>query len=89
MEERLPDNLHRLHTTALGAARIQRNLSLHAPDVIEWCRAAVRSPDAVIERRGKNWYVYTGGCVLTVHVGSYTVITAHRALPTEKTVESC
>ena len=51
-----------LHTTVMGEERIRRNAA----------------PDAVIERRGKNFYITSGGCTLTVHAGSHTVITAHR-----------
>lgn len=31
-----------------------------------------------IERHGKNWYVHTDGCVITVNASSYTIITCHR-----------
>lgn len=74
----LLQNLDRLHTTALGLERIQRNLSLDTEDAVEWCRGRIRSPEAQIERRGKNWYICIENCVITVNAASYTIITAHR-----------
>lgn len=70
--------LDRLHTTALGAERVRRNLSLGDVDAVEWCRARILDPGAVLERRGKNWYVTVGDCIITVNARSLTVITAHR-----------
>lgn len=74
----LLENLGRLHTTDLGAARLRKNLSLDTGDVIGWCRDKIQSQEAVIRRMGKNWYVDTGDCVITVNAHSYTIITAHK-----------
>lgn len=71
-------NIDRLHTTEMGAARIKRNLSIGDVDAVQWCRARILDRDAVMERRGKNWYVRVGGCEITVNAHSYTVITAHK-----------
>ena len=76
--------LENLHTTTMGEERIRRNAAPHEDDVIAWCRERITAPDAVIERRGKNFYITSGGCTLTVNVGSYTVITAHRSKKREK-----
>ena len=70
-------NLDRLHTTELGEVRIKRNLSLDTDNVIEWCKAKINSADAVITRKGKNWYVDVDNCIITVNAYSFTVITAH------------
>lgn len=67
-----------LHTTPLGAQRIQKNMGLDLVDVVGWCRAQALAPDARISRRGKNWYITTPGCEITVNAHSYTVITAHK-----------
>lgn len=75
----LLDNLDKLHTTELGVIRIKRNLSLDADDVVEWCREKIGSGNGVITRNGKNWYVNTDGCIITVNAYSYTVITAHKS----------
>jgi hypothetical protein len=80
MEERI--DIGKLHTTPMGATRIRRNLDLDAPDVVAWCKEAVRRVDAdAIERKGKNWYVTGDGFVLTINVNSHTIITAHKRKP--------
>ena len=74
-------NLDRLHTTPQGAARIRRNLSLGEQEPVAWCRERVLDPAAVLERRGKNWYVRVDGCEITVNATSLTLITARREKP--------
>ena len=71
-------NVDKLHTTELGVERIKRNLSLSTDDVVEWCRTRTESADAVITRKGKNWYVNVEGCIITINAYSYTIITAHK-----------
>ena len=71
-------NLAKLHTTALGAGRIKRNLGLDTDDVVAWCTQKINDPGCVVIRRGKNWYACIGGCEITVNARSYTIITAHR-----------
>ena len=73
----LLDNLDKLHTTELGVLRIKKNLSLDTLDVVEWCKQRVYSADDIL-RKGKNWYVRSDNCVITVNAHSYTVITAHK-----------
>lgn len=74
----LLSNLSKLHTTELGVVRIKRNLSLDVDDVVKWCRDRISSEHAVITRKGKNWYIETEGCIITVNAYSYTIITAHK-----------
>ena len=71
-------NIDKLHTTEMGAGRIRRNLSIDVQDVVEWCRFKILDTSAVIERKGKNWYVNVEHCEITVNAHSYTIITAHR-----------
>jgi len=73
----LTKNLDKLHTTSLGAERIKHNLSLQTDDVVAWCSDAAKKADVIIGR-GKNWYVYRDGAVITVNAHSYTIITAHK-----------
>lgn len=73
----LTANLDRIHTTDLGAVRIKRNLSLDTDDAAGWCKEKIVSSDARVTRRGKNWYIKAGGCIITVNAYSYTIITAH------------
>lgn len=71
-------HLDNLHTTAMGAERIKRNLALDTDDIIGWCRGRISDSNTVITRQGKNWYVAADNCEITVNARSYTVITAHR-----------
>ena len=56
MKSALIENIIRLHTTEMGAERITQNLGL-TEDPVEWCRSKILDKNAIIERRGKNWYV--------------------------------
>lgn len=69
--------LDKLHTTKMGAERIQRNLNLDCDDVVLWFRQKIMEKDADISRKGKNWYIKIAGCEITVNANSYTIITAH------------
>lgn len=93
MTSELLENLEKLHTTELGVVRIKRNLGLKTDDVIGWCKNTILSVAKNIEeksggndgksankifRQGKNWYIKTAACTITVNAHSYTVITAHK-----------
>ena len=80
MKNDLIENIEKLHTTAMGRDRIRRNLSLgeDVGDVVAWCRKKILDDNAIITRRGKNWYVTIDGCIITVNAYSYTIITAHK-----------
>ena len=78
VQSELLDNLDKIHTTELGVVRIKRNLSLDTDDVVEWCKDKIKSGHAVITRNGKNWYINTDACIITVNAYSYTIITAHK-----------
>lgn len=78
MNNALIENINSVHTTDMGVERIRRNLGLNSVDAVEWCRAKILAPSAVIEELGKNWYVRIDDCVITVNADSYTIITAHR-----------
>lgn len=71
-------NLDKLHTTELGVMRIKRNLCLDTDAAADWCKAKIKSANAVITRNGKNWYVSVDNCIITVNAHSYTIITAHK-----------
>ncbi len=71
-------NLDKLHTTDLGVERIKRNLCLDKDDVVSWCREKIDESNRNIIKRGKNWYISTADCEITVNAYSYTIITAHR-----------
>ncbi len=71
-------HVDRLHTTALGAARIRRNLGIDERDVVGFCRGQIMRADCAIYRQGKNWYCETDALRITVNASSFTIITAHR-----------
>ena len=73
----LLNNLDRLHSTKMGIERIKKNLELNE-DVVDFCRQKIMSKSALVKREGKNWYVETADCIITVNAKSYTIITAHR-----------
>ena len=76
----LISNLDKLHTTELGILRIKKNLSLDTNDVVSWCKNQIISPNASILRKGKNWYINTNICIITINAYSYTIITAHKSV---------
>ena len=78
MKNLLIENINRLHTTDRGAYRIRKNLDFENIDAVAWCRKKILDSNAVIEKHGKNWYVHSGGYVITVNASSYTIITAHK-----------
>ena len=72
-------NLDKLHTTDLGRIRIKNNISLtDFQEPVLWCLNKIKSPDSIITRRGKNWYVSDDSCIITINTSSYTIITAHK-----------
>ena len=77
-ENELLQNLDKLHTTELGVIRIKKNLSLDTDNVVEWCKAKIKSENASVLRNGKNWYINIDDCIITVNAYSYTIITAHK-----------
>jgi hypothetical protein len=73
----LTENLNKIHTTALGTARIKKNLELETDDIVNWCKKKIKNAESII-KKGKNWYVYTGDSIITINAKSYTIITAHK-----------
>lgn len=67
-----------LQITELGAERVRKNLSVESADLVGWCRERIRNAGSHIMRKGKNWYILTDGCEITVNAQSCTIITAHR-----------
>ena len=73
----LMTNIGKIHTTELGMERIKKNLKLETDDIVSWCVHRIEHADSII-RKGKNWYVYADGAVITINAFSYTIITAHK-----------
>lgn len=74
----LLDNLEKVHTTEMGVDRIKRNIGVDVEDIVEYCVDKIKQDNAVIERKGKNYYVTVDGIIITVNASSYTIITAHK-----------
>ena len=74
----LLDNLDKVHTTEMGSDRIKRNIEVDVEDIVEYCIDKIKQENAVIERKGKNYYVNVDGLIITVNASSYTIITAHK-----------
>ncbi len=74
----LLDNIDKVHTTDMGVDRIKRNIEVDVEDIVEYCVKKINQENAIIERKGKNYYVTVDGIVITVNASSYTIITAHK-----------
>ena len=74
----LLNNLDKVCTTEMGVERIKRNIEVDVEDIVEYCRNIIKQENAVIERKGKNYYVTVDGIIITVNASSYTIITAHK-----------
>ena len=74
----LIENIDKLHATELWVERIKKNLQLETDDVVKWCKSKILKKDALIERKGKNYYISIDSSKITVNANSYTIITAHK-----------
>ena len=74
----LLNNLDKVHTTEMGVDRIIRNIEVDVEDIVAYCIDKIKQENAVIERKGKNYYVSVDGIIITVNASSYTIITAHK-----------
>lgn len=74
----LLENLDKVHTTEMGVDRIKRNIEVDVDDIVAYCIDKIKQENALIERRGKNYYVNVDGIIITVNASSYTIITAHK-----------
>ena len=71
-------NLDKVHTTEMGVDRIKRNIEVDVDDIVAYCVEKIKQENAVIEKKGKNYYVSVDGIIITVNASSYTIITAHK-----------
>lgn len=70
-------NLDSLHTTELGRERIKRNLHLDGTNPVQFCKDKILDKEAILYKKGKNWYCEVDQMKITIHSSSYTIITAH------------
>ena len=78
MNKELLLNINKIHTTALGKIRIEKNLGLKNQDVINYCREKIINKKTKIYLKGKNWYCEIDNIIITINSYSYTIITAHK-----------
>ena len=71
-------NLDKIHTTKLGEERIKRNLDVKVDNIVNYCIDKIKNKNTVIYRVGKNYYCEVDDIIITINVGSYTIITAHK-----------
>ena len=86
-QNKLIENIDKLHTTPVGIDRIRKNLKLDLEDVVSYCKSLILSPKCHITKQGKNWYCEFKSTIITVNSHSYTIITAHKKTPIELNVE--
>ena len=73
----LLNNIDKVHTTEMGVDRIKRNIDVDVEDIVKYCIDKIKQENAVIARKGKNYYVTVDGIIITANASSYTIITAH------------
>lgn len=76
-KEILIENKNKIHTTPLGVKRIQKNLKIDVDDVVSYCKNKILKPECKVYKKGKNWYCEINQLRITIHMKSYTIITAH------------
>ena len=78
----LIQNIEKLHTTELGTKRIKNNLSLEIENVVLWCKIKILDNHAVIEKRGKNWYIMSSYPFhIAYHKDGLTQSNSYKLLP--------
>lgn len=75
--DKLIQNISKIHTTNLGISRIKKNLEIKE-EVVRYCKNIILNPNSLIYQKGKNWYVELDSIILTINASSYTIITAHK-----------
>ena len=75
---KLLNDLDKVHTTEMGVDRIKRNIDVDGEDVVAYCIEKIKQDNAVIERKGKNYYVTVDGIIITINASRYTIITVHK-----------
>lgn len=73
----LLENVGKIHTTEMGAGRIQRNLAI-SDEPVGYCISKLEKEDSVVTKEGKNYYVNADDCIITINSSSFTIITAHK-----------
>lgn len=75
--EILLKNIDKIHTTEMGVGRIQKNLGIDE-EPVSYCILKLKQDSSQVTKEGKNYYVESDDCIITINSSSYTIITAHR-----------
>lgn len=73
----LLDNIDKIHTTSMGVERIRKNIKIDVEDVVLYCKNKILDKNAIIYKKGKNWYCEVDNLIIAINSYSYTIITAH------------
>ena len=73
----LIENIDKIHTTEMGIGRIQKNLGIDE-EPVSYCISKLKQDNAVVTKKGKNYYVDVDDCEITINSSSFTIITAHK-----------
>ena len=73
----LIENIDKIHTTEMGVGRIQKNLGITS-NVVSYCKDKIKKDDAIVSKKGKNYYTEVDECIITINSSSFTIITAHK-----------
>lgn len=73
----LLDNIDKIHTTSMGVERIRKNIKIDIEDVVLYCKDKILDKNAIIYKKGKNWYCEVDNLIIAINSYSYTIITAH------------
>jgi len=76
-KERIIKNIDKIHTTEMGAGRIQKNLGI-GEEGVGYCISKLKKEEAIVSKNGKNYYVEVDDCIITINSSSFTIITAHK-----------
>ena len=74
----LLNNLDKDHNKEMDVDRIKRNIEVEVDDIVKYSVDKIKQENAVIEIKGKNFYVTVDGIIITINASSYTIITAHK-----------
>lgn len=77
-DNELLNNLDQLHHAVTSSVTNDKFLFMRTAPSSVVCRTKISSDNAVITRKGKNWYAAVEDCIITVNAYSYTLITAHK-----------
>ena len=73
----LLENIDKIHTTEMGVGRIRKNLGIDE-EPVSYCIVKLKKEDSIVAKKGKNYYVETDDCIITINSSSFTIITAHQ-----------